>query len=128
MPQEEIFKIIIYLNVVAIYRDLSSMGSLASLVFACILIVPCFGEGDAYNFINRVKTDCEYRTLTASTKLSDYYNSLDEVTDKIDRMNQEYLAENIGFGWDHALSNKQHAQNEIVTELQKVNQATVLSI
>lgn len=43
------------------------------------------------------------------SKLADYYNSLDEATHKIDRMHIPFIAEHIGFGWDHAVYGKAHA-------------------
>ena len=69
--------------------------------------------------INKIQTMCEMESISLASKLSDYYNSLDEAAEKEDRMKHEFIAEHIGFGWDHALGAKVRA-DERVSELQKV--------
>lgn len=62
---------------------------------------------------------CELDSMTMSSKLSDYYNSLDEATPKQDRTKHEFFAEHIGFGWEHSASARGQIPAE-VAELQKV--------
>jgi len=54
-----------------------------------------------------------------SSKLSDYYNSLDEATPKQDRTKHEFFAEHIGFGWEHSASARGQIPAEVAV-LQKV--------
>lgn len=85
------------------------MTTLVALSLALSLLVRCSGNaGDAFGLINKAQTYCEYETTTMGSKLADYYNSLDEATHKIDRMHIPFIAEHIGFGWDHAVYGKAH--------------------
>jgi hypothetical protein len=73
----------------------------ATVLFISVSGVYC-NWGDPFGLINRVQTFCELNALTTASKLSDTYNSLDEATRKTDRMKQEFIMENTGFGWTNA--------------------------
>ena len=64
-------------------------------------VVPCITQdGEAYQLISRMQTECELEALTAGTMLADRYNSMDEGTEWDIRIHNDYLVENLGFaGW-----------------------------
>lgn len=108
------------------------IGMMDYLFYALLLaaVVKCNGEdGGPFQRIDRKQTFCELNSMTAATKLSDHYNSLDEHTRKSERLQLDYIAEHLGFGWEHELRglSQANSQQEEVTAsaegiaLQKVN-------
>ncbi len=94
------------------------------IIYACLLRIS-MGGGDPYGLINKVKTDCEFSSMTFGSMIVDSFNVFDEATERDVRIHQDNLVENLGFsGWIQSglwkntglTANKQHAPT-----LQKVS-------
>ena len=80
------------------------MRRMIYLFYAVLVVITatCSGEdGKPFQRIDRRQTFCELNSITTATKLSDHFNSMDEHVKKNERMNLEFIAEHLGFGWEH---------------------------
>ena len=113
---------------ISLVLSLMSDSVSKSLKYIAILASFSLSEcnyGDPFGMITKIQTFCEHDAITMASKLSDTYNSLDEITNRQARMQHEFIVEHLGFGWDAAFSGKDHGEvvhsSESVANLQEVS-------
>jgi hypothetical protein len=92
-------------------------------VFSCLILLSYIkrllgGGGDPFGLISKVKTECEFSSMTYGSMIVDSFNVFDEATERDVRIHHDNLVENLGFsGWIQSglwkntglTANKQHA-------------------